>query len=1003
MFPPFRLDPVNECLWREDTRIALAPKAFAVLAYLVEHAGRLVTQGELLEALWSDTYVQPEVLRKYVLEIRRALQDPPKNPVFIETVQKRGYRFIAAISGGPSLPVTGSQLAQVPGKLVGREPAMAELDVHLNRIAGGERQIVFVTGESGIGKTSLVDAFYQSRLRSLRLHVARGQCVEGFGGKEAYYPLLEAFGVLLRGPAGADLVRTLASQAPTWLIQFPALISSEQRALLRQEILGATRERMVREFCQAMESFTADHPLALILEDLHWVDDSTLDLISAIARRRAPAKLILIATYRPVDVILSRSPLKLLKHDLLVHHLCHEISLDPLTQLNIRDYLGGEFPASGVAGALAGFIHRRSDGNPLFMVALLERLQRQAVIRKEAGEWRLTVSPAQIDTGVPETLVEMLEIQLEQLSLHERRLLRAASVAGQRFSAWAIAAITETDEEEIEEICESLAGRQQVLKRGEVQDLPGGSVSPQYEFKHTLYREVLYGQLPPTQRRRFHLRIATRIEEVSGTSGSTLASELSAHFEAGREYPRTVHYLMLSAANAARRYAHSDAIELLHHALDLLPHIGVSSRRELEIEILERISDVLYAQGEMRQSAEIDNRVAELAAQSGFKVAQVTALTRLARALAFLEPDRSVAVCERALEVSRTYDDLLLQARTEMLTACWHIVLNGWSKQDAEICAAARARIHSLSHGVPAYYEILYAHVQCAQGDYLGACQTARAGIPASVENDSLVVYLSAHSSLAQALLYLGDWGELRRVLTTALDIAEKNGNAPWLGVFRATLAWLHFQACDSAGALRRAEELLAADLGDRDDQVRTMAQIIAGFAYLQLGAPDQAIGYFTAAGERRTHHRFFWDWYWAIVARLGLTNVWLAREDWARASQEADQVLELALSTADLALQALAWEAQARIAKLRQEPSRALDMIDRSVAALKMSAVPFAAWRVHLTASEVYEFQGRGPEAEHHRIRAAGILRALGHSFMKGDPLATSLLAACETVESRP
>lgn len=79
-FFPFRLDPVNQCLWRGEARISLRPKAFAVLAYLVQHAGRLVSQKELLEALWPDTFVQPDVLKSHILEVRAALGDNPKTP-----------------------------------------------------------------------------------------------------------------------------------------------------------------------------------------------------------------------------------------------------------------------------------------------------------------------------------------------------------------------------------------------------------------------------------------------------------------------------------------------------------------------------------------------------------------------------------------------------------------------------------------------------------------------------------------------------------------------------------------------------------------------------------------------------------------------------------------------------------------------------------------------------------------------------------------------------------
>src|SRR6202040_1855519 len=124
--------------------------------------------------------------------------------------------------------------------------------------------------------------------------------VEGYGGKEPYYPMLEALGQLCRGHEGESVVATLAAQAPTWLAQFPALLKREHRETLQREILGATRERMLREISEAVETITAETPLMLVFEDLQWVDQATVDLISALARRRAPAKLLLIATYRSV-------------------------------------------------------------------------------------------------------------------------------------------------------------------------------------------------------------------------------------------------------------------------------------------------------------------------------------------------------------------------------------------------------------------------------------------------------------------------------------------------------------------------------------------------------------------------------------------------------------------------------------------------------------------------------------------------------------------------------
>lgn len=304
VFQPFRLDDTNQCLWRGETRVSLMPKPFAVLQYLVDHAGRLVTQDELLTAIWPDTFVQPEVLRRYILEIRRVLGDRATKPRFIETLPKRGYQFIADVtSDGPAKLADASA---PPTRLVGRASVLADLDRHLGHALRGRQQIVFVVGEPGIGKTSLVDAF-QRAAGAAGVSVARGQSVEGFGGKEAYYPIFEALGQLARGTSRTLVLNTLAACAPTWLIQFPSLVRPDQQAALQRETLGATRERMVRELCEALEVLTKTMALVLVLEDLHWVDHSTLDLLSAIARRREPAKLLVVGTFRPADLILSES------------------------------------------------------------------------------------------------------------------------------------------------------------------------------------------------------------------------------------------------------------------------------------------------------------------------------------------------------------------------------------------------------------------------------------------------------------------------------------------------------------------------------------------------------------------------------------------------------------------------------------------------------------------------------------------------------------------------
>src|ERR1700730_6649100 len=247
VFPPFRLDTVNQCVWRlgdtaREERILLTPKAFAVLAYLVEHAGRLVTHDELLEAVWPDSVVEPQAVKKHVLGVRTALAARPRNSLFIETIPKRGYRFIAPVTEPVAAnPVVSGGAAQ--STLVGRGVALEVLRQTWQRALNGERQIVFITGEPGIGKTALAEEFRrQVAVGELSIRIAHGQCIEGYGSKEAYGPMLDALGRLCRGPQGGPIVQILSAEAPTWLAQLPGFLTREHREMLRRGNIGRNPE-----------------------------------------------------------------------------------------------------------------------------------------------------------------------------------------------------------------------------------------------------------------------------------------------------------------------------------------------------------------------------------------------------------------------------------------------------------------------------------------------------------------------------------------------------------------------------------------------------------------------------------------------------------------------------------------------------------------------------------------------------------------------------------------
>ncbi len=658
-FGDFRLDLVNECLWRGGHAIALAPKEYAVLLYLLRNPGRLIMKDELIEAVWPETVVTDGVLKVSVRKIRAALDDDHKSPQFIETAHRRGYRFIGSITDGEGKPArgeTGRLAAPRPLRLVdsseidlvGRDVALAQMNGYLERARGGDRQVIFVTGEAGIGKTTLVEAFLQSVARDPKIWVAQGQCLEQYGKGEAYLPVLEAMSRLCQEQGRKHLVELLYRQAPTWLLQMPWLTSDPVRERLQREVIGATLERMMREMAEALEAVTSETLLILVLEDLQWSDYSTLDLVSYLARRRKPAQLLLIATYRPVEVALSEHPLKGVKQDLQAHRQCEELPLEYLGQEAISDYLAVRFPQHGFPPTFAALLHDRTEGNPFFLVNAIDYLQAERVIAEVDGQTRMTVPIAELEMGVPENIRQMIEKQIERLDREQQHLLEVAAVAGNEFPLVAIAAGCDQDLMRVEEHCEELERRHQFLRATGVSTLPNGMVTARYGFIHSLYQEVLYDRIAAGRRARLHLLIGERGEEIYGELASDVAAELAMHFEQGYDYRRAVKHLQQAAQNHYLRYANREAIDYLTHALELVGHLPESERAGARIALLEQTGLARLAMGDMAGAAVEFATLAEYAQEQGRMEDGVRALDHLTTALSWVDRERCLG-CSRVV------------------------------------------------------------------------------------------------------------------------------------------------------------------------------------------------------------------------------------------------------------------------------------------------------------------------------------------------------------------
>jgi DNA-binding winged helix-turn-helix (wHTH) protein len=493
-FGLFVFDPRTGRLWRDGSEVKLAPRAAAVLHLLAERAQELVTKQDLLKRVWGGMAVGDDALTSCIQELRGVLGDDARHPHYIETRHRRGYRLMvpAALNeqSGAAAPVPVAP--PEPSRLVGRAAELSELARAFDQARSSRRQIVFISGEPGIGKSALAEAFLEQLRTSQTVKMAHGQCLDHHGVGEPYLPLIEALTRLGGGPDGAAVKEILSAQAPTWLAQMPALWTRSERNAL--EARGrASRERMMRELTLAIEAIASSVPLLLKLEDIHWSDTSTLDWLAHMARRPEPARLMVIATLRPGDAAAAKVGLGGLVTELALHGQCREIALAPLGLHAIESYLearlgGGEAKLREMAPLLL----ERTGGNPLFIASIVNQLVQQEDRTSSAI------------VAIPHDVRRFIDRQIDDLTESDRHLLTAASVIRREFASVAVAAAIEIDVDEVETACARLARQGAfVVNSGSIK-WPEGTRSELYAFRHDLYRELLYDRLPATRRALYH-------------------------------------------------------------------------------------------------------------------------------------------------------------------------------------------------------------------------------------------------------------------------------------------------------------------------------------------------------------------------------------------------------------------------------------------------------------------------------------------------------------------
>jgi predicted ATPase len=581
-FGPFRLDLEQGRLTRADSPIELRRKAWEVLCHLAARPGVLVTNAELLEAVWPGVAVTPQTVTNVVLELRAALDDSAGAPRWIQTVHGRGLVFLPWGAEGTR---AGAAPAGQVSTIIGRTRERQRLRELWSQARAGTARVVFVTGEAGIGKTTLVDDLVAETAAAVCC--GRGAAMEQHGRPEAYLPVLSAIEAFATGMRRREVAALLRRHAPTWLVQLPGIMRADERARLEPSLVAATSARRLREGLALMRALAERFPVLLVLEDLHWADPASLDLIAALARGGGNAPLLVVGTFRAVDATISQHPVTALARELGREQRAVAIPLAPFDHATVAAYLEARLGMGGVPAALAARLEEQSAGHPLFLRALVDELLVRGAFERTAEGWRATTRVEDLLGELPESLRAFVETELERLPAELRRVVEVASVAGTEALVPELAAAMSLSTAETEDACERLASVGRLLRRASETRWHDGTDVGRYAFPHVSYRRIVHDGIRAEARQEIHRRLALGLEVAWGAHAAEAAGRLAAHFEHGGMAARALEYLEHAAATAESRFAYAEAAAYAETALARLDaRAGPDGDRSLRAALL---------------------------------------------------------------------------------------------------------------------------------------------------------------------------------------------------------------------------------------------------------------------------------------------------------------------------------------------------------------------------------------------------------------------------------
>jgi tetratricopeptide (TPR) repeat protein len=946
----------------------------------------------------SPSRVRPELPREFDLIIERALAKDKERRYSSAAELGQALRSLRATFtgewlGGPI--VFDKDLIEAPAApFVGRGPELTRLEGFLQQAIDGNGGVVFITGEPGIGKTSLSDEFLRrARARFPGLSVSRGRCVEQYGTGEAYLPFLDAIGGLLGGSARERLGAIMRTSAPTWCSQLPAAFASTgAMETLQQETIGATKDRMMREMGDALGIFAATSPVVLLLEDLHWADPSSVDLLRHLCQRISKQRLLIAGTFRAEDVERTNHPLKGYKAEMQAHKLCEEIALDSLSPRHIQDYLTATFAPNNFPPEFAAHIHEKTEGHPLFATNLLQYLHERGDIAKTNEHWSLSRPLAEMELEVPESVRSMISKKMDSLEAEARRALQYASVEGQEFLSTVVAGLLGVDEVDLEELLARIEKTDRLILTLGEEELPDGSLATRYRFAHALYQNFLYGGLVNKRRIMLHSQAGEQLARHYGKRAPHIATQLALHFERGRDRARAVEYLIHAGDNATTLYGNAEAAEHYTRALNLAEKLPDDERAETLVTLYGKRGAANMELSRFGQS--VDDYRSMLKHQEAFDSPEKKAagLNALAKTLFFSHRVEEMEGCvDEALAASGRAGSETLRLDTMCLMAMKHLCYG-----ELEVGRPILDDVIKSARAID-YKPALLAGLTWRGCLYFFQTEYEHA---IEIENEArqLASRLRDGFHLLTSMFFLGlskgNLGRMSEAITTleeAIKMAGRNGDRFWFPRMPNCIGWLHRELQNFEGAQKHNREGLEIARQYHVLEAEANSLINLGIDHTYEGKPEE-----TVAAFRETRDIFERDaWFrWRYNIRLEAATAWhwLRQGDLEKAGEFAQRLLNTANQYEVHKYIAEAHRLRAQIAIAANDPATAEAEFAAALDELQRYPAPLVAWRTYAALGRLEAERGRLTAAKAAFAKAAEIVNACAANVSDDNLRATFL-----------